>query len=337
MSARRTERLLNLVIALLATRRWLTKEQIRQAVPQYAENDSVEAFDRMFERDKEALRELGIPLETGTYSAWFDDELGLPHRPGRLRPAGDHLHARRAGHAGPGVARLAAGEPGRARVPRAGEAQGARCRDRLRLAGRASSRACRPTSRRSTACTRPRRTVPPVRLQLPPRRRGEPVRATVEPWKISSWHGRWYLVGHDRDREGSRVFRLSASPARCSGSGPPGRSRCPTTSMRSPCCAPWRCRPRRPHGTARVEPPRAARCCAAGAGARDHTDEVEVGRRRRGRHRRRRSRALGARAEVLVGSTCARRSSALLRERRLGPAPPADGRPRPLDDAVAGE
>jgi hypothetical protein len=51
MSAQRTERMLNLVIALLATRRWLTKEQIRRSVPQYGQCASTDAFDRMFERD----------------------------------------------------------------------------------------------------------------------------------------------------------------------------------------------------------------------------------------------------------------------------------------------
>ena len=76
MSSRRTERLLNLVICLLATRRWLTKEQIRLAVPQYADGDSAEAFDRMFERDKEDLRDLGVPVVTGTDEQWFDDETG---------------------------------------------------------------------------------------------------------------------------------------------------------------------------------------------------------------------------------------------------------------------
>src|SRR5215212_8892924 len=76
MSSRRTERLLNLVICLLATRRWLTKEQIRSAVPQYADCETTEAFDRMFERYKEDLRELGIPVVTGTDEPVFDDELG---------------------------------------------------------------------------------------------------------------------------------------------------------------------------------------------------------------------------------------------------------------------
>ena len=63
MSRRKTERLLSLVVCLLSTRRYLTAEQIRQAVAVYREQP--EAFKRMFERDKEELRELGIPLETG--------------------------------------------------------------------------------------------------------------------------------------------------------------------------------------------------------------------------------------------------------------------------------
>src|SRR3954453_17421640 len=71
MSRRKTERLLNLVVCLLATRRYLTAEQIRHAVPGYP--DGAEAFKRMFERDKEELRELGVPLETGSDG---DEEIG---------------------------------------------------------------------------------------------------------------------------------------------------------------------------------------------------------------------------------------------------------------------
>jgi proteasome accessory factor C len=37
----------------------------------------------------------------------------------------------------------------------------------------------------------------------------EPRERTVEPWGVVSWHGHWYLVGHDRDRNDTRVFRLS--------------------------------------------------------------------------------------------------------------------------------
>src|SRR4029078_8545597 len=76
MSSIKTERLLNLVICLLSTGRPLTKSQIRQAVPQYADKHSTEAFERMFERDKDELRELGIPLVTANEDALFEDEIG---------------------------------------------------------------------------------------------------------------------------------------------------------------------------------------------------------------------------------------------------------------------
>src|SRR5919202_4602996 len=76
MSTAKTERLLNRVICLLSTRRPLTKAQIRQAVPQYAENTSTDAFERMFERDKDELRDIGIPLVTAFEDPLFEDEVG---------------------------------------------------------------------------------------------------------------------------------------------------------------------------------------------------------------------------------------------------------------------
>ena len=72
----KTERLLNLVICLLYTRKPLSKAKIRDAVPQYGLTASAEAFDRMFERDKDELRDLGIPLVTEPVDAYFDDEPG---------------------------------------------------------------------------------------------------------------------------------------------------------------------------------------------------------------------------------------------------------------------
>ena len=48
----------------------------------------------MFERDKDELRDLGIPLVTEPLDAYFDDELGLPDRRARVRPAGDHASSR---------------------------------------------------------------------------------------------------------------------------------------------------------------------------------------------------------------------------------------------------
>jgi proteasome accessory factor B len=54
------ERLLNLTAALLHTSRPLTAEEIRERVPGYPEGLS--AFRRTFERDKDDLREMGVPL-----------------------------------------------------------------------------------------------------------------------------------------------------------------------------------------------------------------------------------------------------------------------------------
>src|SRR6185437_6138071 len=73
MSKRRTERLLSIVVLLLSSRRYLTAEQIRAAVHGYPEQ--YDAFKRMFERDKDELRDLGIPLETGMNNP-LDEEPG---------------------------------------------------------------------------------------------------------------------------------------------------------------------------------------------------------------------------------------------------------------------
>lgn len=55
------ERLLNLVAVLLESRRPLTAEEIRARLAGYP--DKEESFRRTFERDKDDLREMGIPIE----------------------------------------------------------------------------------------------------------------------------------------------------------------------------------------------------------------------------------------------------------------------------------
>jgi proteasome accessory factor B len=74
MSDPKTERLLNLTMALLATRRYLTKIEIFQSVAGYS--GAPEAMERMFERDKDDLRSLGIAIEVGNLDNYFEDELG---------------------------------------------------------------------------------------------------------------------------------------------------------------------------------------------------------------------------------------------------------------------
>lgn len=66
------ERVLNVLIYLLESPRPVTAEEIRHTVPGYSE-DSDDAFHRMFERDKDVLRNLGIPLELVALDAWEVD------------------------------------------------------------------------------------------------------------------------------------------------------------------------------------------------------------------------------------------------------------------------
>src|SRR3978361_2394064 len=76
MSANKSERLLNLLILLLVSRTFVTKDRIRDAIEEYRSHGSDDAFEKMFERDKDELRALGIPIEVGHLDAFFEDEVG---------------------------------------------------------------------------------------------------------------------------------------------------------------------------------------------------------------------------------------------------------------------
>ncbi len=206
MSAKKTERLLNLVICLLATRRFLTVQQIRQAVPGY-DGGSEEAFRRMFERDKEELRELGVPLETGTDARAHDDEVGYRIARGDYELPEVVLEPDEAAALGL-AARLWQS------APLAGATGSALLK--LQAAGidvQPVSGALEPRVAASepafAPCLAAARDAQPVRFLYRTSYRPEPEERRVEPWGVVSWHGRWYLVGHDAVRGASRVFRLS--------------------------------------------------------------------------------------------------------------------------------
>lgn len=77
--SRKTERLVNLTIALLATKRYLTKSEIFRTVDGYEGSD--DSKERMFERDKDDLRNLGIEIEVGSFDPLFEDEPGYRIKP----------------------------------------------------------------------------------------------------------------------------------------------------------------------------------------------------------------------------------------------------------------
>ena len=72
-TSRKSERLLNLLIMLLVQRHYVSKERIRTILYPDSRPD---AFEKMFERDKDELRSLGVPIEVGSIDPLFDDEPG---------------------------------------------------------------------------------------------------------------------------------------------------------------------------------------------------------------------------------------------------------------------
>ena len=168
-----------------------------------------EAFDRMFERDKDELREMGIPLETGSNDAWFEDELGYRVDRDRLRrcPRSASSPTSWRSSASPRGSGSRPASP----APRRGRCSSSRPRasSRTSPAWSASSRGSRtsePAFEPVYAAVRDRR---PVSFPYRAAGTGELAERHLEPWGIVSWHGRWYVVGHDRDRDATRVFRLS--------------------------------------------------------------------------------------------------------------------------------
>lgn len=88
----KAQRLLDLIACLLGRRFPMTVEQIFEAVPAYRlaagpdGNPNPESVRRMFERDKDELRALGIPIETERFpvSHGLDTAEGYRLRPGAL-------------------------------------------------------------------------------------------------------------------------------------------------------------------------------------------------------------------------------------------------------------
>ena len=217
---------MNLVIALLSTRTFITAERIRETVYGYADSASDEAFSRMFERDKNELRDLGIPLETGRVSQFDPTEGYRINRDAYALPAVE-LTADEA--AAVAVATQLWESPELITAT-----QGALLK--LRAAGVDVDAADSGIAITSTAALPGLRGSEDVlgillsaidsgqAVQFPHRpSRSDPYTTrTVEPWGVVTDRGRWYLVGHDRDRDATRTFRLSRIGADVTPIGPPG-------------------------------------------------------------------------------------------------------------------
>ncbi len=207
MTAHKSERLMNLTICLLVARHYISKERIREAVEAY-HGLSDDAFDRMFDRDKEELRVLGVPIEVGTLDKAFDDEVGYRVRRDLFELPEVSLEADEAAVVG-----LAARVWQHASLASA-TTQGLR---KLRAGGIAVDESALAIVEPQLATDEPAfdavfAAVTHRRpLTFDYQRPGQEVSGTrrMKPWGIVSWHGHWYVVGHDEDRDATRMFRLS--------------------------------------------------------------------------------------------------------------------------------
>lgn len=203
----RTERLLNLVFCLMAAQRPVPRATIRASVAGYDPEATTEAFERMFERDKEELRGMGIPIDTvldvnGDVAGYrivpaayrlIDIELSPAERAAIALAARVWEGAALSQAASLAVLKIAAsgsdGDVPAVHLPQFARltAEDARLLPILRSAreGRAIAFAYRGVQD------------------------SQAIRRHVDPWAIVARDGRWYLIAHDRDREATRAFRLS--------------------------------------------------------------------------------------------------------------------------------
>lgn len=200
MARARTERMLNLLFVLLNSRTPLTREQIRERVPGYG--DSNEAFERMFERDKAALRDLAIPVETKPVDMFHDDVLGYRiDRSDWLMPeisisAEERTYLALAASAWQNAQLSTAARQAVSSVD--AREQGAEISVPVSLAkGR----------RHITEILAAIANGKTVVFDYVGLNQSEVVKRTIDPWRALLHSGHWYLIGFDQDKGEVRTFR----------------------------------------------------------------------------------------------------------------------------------
>ncbi len=199
-----TERLLNLLALLREARRPITFAEIRRLIPAYQQADKQTA-KRQFERDKDTLRQIGIPIEVEATDAWETEE-------GYLIPP-EHYELPEISFTPEEAAALfvAANAPG-------GETEAAQAFRKLAtgvdsgilsgLQERAAATgvdASGPHLLEVAQAAQRRR-----RLRFRYRTaRGRAGQRQVDVWMLRLLKGTWYLIGLDRKRKEPRAFRLS--------------------------------------------------------------------------------------------------------------------------------
>jgi len=203
----RTERLLNLVFCLMATQRPVPRSAIRSNVAGYGPDGSTEAFERMFERDKEELRGMGIPIET--VLDVNGDVAGYRIVPASYRLVDVDLTAQERS----AVALAARVWQGAALSEPAIQAflKLSASADEIgepvwRLPQFARITADDPRLVSLIRATRERKRVAFTYRAL---HQDSPAPRTMDPWAIVMRSGNWYLIGFDESQNAPRAYRLS--------------------------------------------------------------------------------------------------------------------------------
>ena len=202
--SRKSERLVNLTIALLATGRWLTKSEIYKNIDGYS--GEPDAKERMFERDKEELRNLGIDIEVGTFDPLFEDEVGYRIRPERYRIQSTEFTAKQlalissASQSWRGAILASKASAGLAKLKALGiesDIDGIPINPhQLRSSDENLSRIIDALAIRKT-----------VSFQYRAADNSYEDRA-IEPYGVGTKNGFWYVAGNDLQRKATRLFRL---------------------------------------------------------------------------------------------------------------------------------
>lgn len=225
MSARKSERLVNLLIALLSTRRYLTKRELRELVEGYRSAPNDAAFERQFERDKEELRASGIVIETGSNDPSADEEDGY-----RVNRSEFELPPIEFTTAELGALGLA----GQAWQSSLAADHTAQAFEALRAAGAAPDPALIPSIRPQVEVREPDFDVVYEavlsRTEIEFGYGGRPRR--LQPWTMVQRRGRWYVIGFDLDRGEDRRFKLSRFSAPAMARGKSGAYEIPTDAGR---------------------------------------------------------------------------------------------------------
>jgi proteasome accessory factor B len=192
----KVDRLLNIVAALQASSVALTAEELRERVPGY-EDQTDETFRRTFERDKDDLRSVGVPVET----------VVIEH--GESARSGYRIRRDRYELPDPGLTpeELAALH-GAATAVRLDGLDDDGFGDAINKLGGTTERA----AGRRVGQVRVPEVLPDLFAAVLERRpvtfrRGDDVRH-LEPHRLQYERGHWYVSGHDTDRDAIRSFRL---------------------------------------------------------------------------------------------------------------------------------